>query len=80
MIDKFIFINISTISNLILNSAHQAAVKALAWCPWQPNLLASGGGTADRRIRFWNCSTGTCLHDIDTKSQVSLNSSKNVIN
>ena len=34
--------------------AHQAAVKALAWCPWQKNLLASGGGTADRMIRFWN--------------------------
>ena len=24
---------------------HQGAVKALAWCPWQPNLLASGGST-----------------------------------
>jgi hypothetical protein len=24
---------------------HTAAVKALAWCPWQSNLLASGGGT-----------------------------------
>jgi cell division cycle protein 20 (cofactor of APC complex) len=30
-------------------TAHQAAVKALAWCPFQSNLLASGGGTADRR-------------------------------
>lgn len=37
---------------------HQAAVKALAWCPWQNNVLASGGGTADRTIRFWNCNTG----------------------
>lgn len=37
---------------------HQAAVKALAWCPWQNSLLASGGGTADRTIRFWNCNTG----------------------
>ena len=37
---------------------HQAAVKALAWCPWQTNILASGGGTADRMIRFWNCNTG----------------------
>ena len=26
------------------SSAHQAAVKALAWCPWQRNVLASGGG------------------------------------
>ena len=22
---------------------HQGAVKALAWCPWQSNLLATGG-------------------------------------
>ncbi|XP_071490335.1 cell division cycle protein 20 homolog [Diadema antillarum] len=49
---------------------HQAAVKALAWCPWQPSLLASGGGTADRHIRFWNCNTGVCLSSVDTKSQV----------
>jgi cell division cycle protein 20 (cofactor of APC complex) len=44
--------------------------RALAWCPWQDNLLASGGGTADRTIRFWNTQTGTCLNTIDTKSQV----------
>lgn len=30
---------------------HQAAVKALAWCPFQRHLLASGGGTADRTIK-----------------------------
>ena len=49
---------------------HQAAVKALAWCPFQSNLLASGGGTADRTIRFWNTHTGACLNSIDTGSQV----------
>lgn len=49
---------------------HTAAVKALAWCPWQANLLASGGGTADRCIRFWNTATGGCSNAIDTKSQV----------
>ncbi|XP_041474735.1 cell division cycle protein 20 homolog [Lytechinus variegatus] len=49
---------------------HQAAVKALAWCPWQPSVLASGGGTADRHIRFWNSNTGSCLNSVDTKSQV----------
>ena len=32
-------------------SQHQAAVKAVAWCPWQPSTLASGGGTADRTIK-----------------------------
>jgi cell division cycle protein 20 (cofactor of APC complex) len=49
---------------------HEAAVKALAWCPFQSNLLASGGGTADRKIRFWNTGNGQCLGDVDTKSQV----------
>jgi len=51
-------------------SHHQAAVKALAWCPWQGNILASGGGTADRCIRIWNSSNGTLLNTVDTKSQV----------
>jgi len=49
---------------------HQAAVKALAWCPFHSNLLASGGGTADRRICLWNTSNGQCLNEVDTKSQV----------
>jgi len=49
---------------------HQAAVKALAWCPWQHNLLASGGGSADRTIKFWNTHTGALLNSIDTESQV----------
>lgn len=35
-------------SPLYTFTSHQAAVKALAWCPWKPNILASGGGTADR--------------------------------
>jgi len=49
---------------------HQAAVKALSWCPWQPNVLASGGGTADRTIRIWNSNNGTLMNTVDTKSQV----------
>eukprot|EP00940_MAST-03C_sp_MAST-3C-sp2_P001856 g1856.t1 len=49
---------------------HVAAVKALAWCPWQRNVLASGGGTADKTIKFWNTSNGACLNSVDTKSQV----------
>jgi len=49
---------------------HTGAVKALAWCPFQHHLLATGGGTSDRMIRFWSSSTGSCLNSIDTKSQV----------
>lgn len=53
----------------VLNE-HQAAVRAIAWCPWQANVLATGGGTADRCIKFWNTSNGTCTNSVDTKSQV----------
>eukprot|EP00798_Chlamydomonas_sp_ICE-L_P007384 gene7384-508_t len=51
-------------------NAHQAAVKGMAWCPFQSNLLATGGGTADRCIKFWNTHTGALLSSIDTGSQV----------
>jgi cell division cycle protein 20 (cofactor of APC complex) len=49
---------------------HCAAVKALAWSPHERNLVASGGGTADRCIKFTNSLTGSTLNSIDTGSQV----------
>ena len=51
-------------------AGHQAAVKALAWCPWESNLLATGGGSSDRSIKTWNTSTGVQLSSTDTGSQV----------
>lgn len=49
---------------------HQAAIKAIAWSPHQRGILASGGGTADRRIKIWNTLTGNKINDVDTGSQV----------
>lgn len=49
---------------------HNAAVRALAWCPFQGNLLASGGGGGDQCIKFWNTNTGMCLNSVNTGSQV----------
>ncbi|EGD76753.1 Fzr1 protein [Salpingoeca rosetta] len=49
---------------------HKAAVKAVAWSPHQHGLLASGGGTADQTIRFWNTLTGQPLQTVQTESQV----------
>ena len=49
---------------------HTAAVKAIGWSPHQNGLLATGGGTADRHIRFWNTHTLQPLHAVDTGSQV----------
>lgn len=63
------------LSRLIF-SEHTAAVKALAWHPTRRHLLATGGGTNDCTIRFWNTSLGqtpdrTCLRNtIETGSQV----------
>ncbi|ODQ65719.1 WD40 repeat-like protein, partial [Nadsonia fulvescens var. elongata DSM 6958] len=51
-------------------TTHKSAVKALAWCPWKPNLLASGGGCSDRQVHFWNTTTGTRLKTLDAGSQV----------
>ena len=51
---------------------HVAAVKAIAWSPHQHGLLASGGGTADQYIRFWNTLTGQPLQAVHTGSQVNI--------
>ncbi|KAG6004905.1 hypothetical protein E4U21_000632 [Claviceps maximensis] len=51
-------------------SDHTAAVKAISWSPHQRGLLASGGGTADRRIIFHDTAKGSVINEIDTGSQV----------
>jgi cell division cycle 20, cofactor of APC complex len=62
--------NTSRQSPRLTLTQHQAAVKALAWCPFHRGQLASGGGTADRTIKFWNSNSGAVLNSIDTGSQV----------
>ncbi|KAI8896488.1 WD40-repeat-containing domain protein [Globomyces pollinis-pini] len=49
---------------------HNAAVKALAWCPWQLNLLATGGGKQDHMIHFWNTTSGGKVNSVHAGSQV----------
>ncbi|KAH0868105.1 LOW QUALITY PROTEIN: hypothetical protein HID58_075127 [Brassica napus] len=49
---------------------HTYAVKALAWCPFQSSLLATGGGGGDGSIKFWNTHTGACLNSVHAGSQV----------
>jgi len=62
--------SLTNVSPRFLLTQHKAAVKALAWCPFNRGVLASGGGTADRTIKFWNTNSGTVLNSIDTGSQV----------
>lgn len=49
---------------------HEAAVKALAWCPKQRSVLVSGAGTADRKLRIFDTAKCEQLAKIDTGSQV----------
>lgn len=49
---------------------HCAAVKGIAWSPHNHGVLASGGGSADKTIKFWNTLDNTLLDSIDTGSQV----------
>lgn len=49
---------------------HGAAVKAIAFAPWQPTLLATGGGSNDGAIHFYHSRTGVCLATINVFAQV----------
>lgn len=62
--------NISQIYPKYTFTQHEAAVKAIAWCPWQKGLLASGAGAKDKTIKFWNVDTGTLINSVESGSQV----------
>ena len=47
-----------------------AAVKAIAFCPWQRGLVAAGGGSNDRGIHFFHTVSGAPLAIIDCAAQV----------
>ena len=49
---------------------HKAAVKAVAWCPWQKNLIASGGGSEDKCIKLWRVDQGKMIASHKQSSQV----------
>ncbi|KAL8472800.1 hypothetical protein ACS0TY_029858 [Phlomoides rotata] len=61
----------STSHHLYRFNNHCAAVKALAWCPYDYNVLASGGGTVDGSIKIWNLQKGICTCSTETKAQIS---------
>jgi cell division cycle 20-like protein 1, cofactor of APC complex len=50
--------------------SHQAAVKAIAWSPFQSNILASGGGLSDRQLKIWDVASSKLIEAIDTGSQI----------
>lgn len=49
---------------------HGSAVKAMAFCPWRPGLIATSGGTGDRSIHFFHTRSGAALATIAVDAQV----------
>lgn len=49
---------------------HTSAVKGILFCPWAPGLLATGGGSNDRHLRYWHTGSGQMLGAINTKRQI----------
>jgi len=68
--NKLLVWNSYSNSPILKFTEHVAAVKAITWSPHQHGLLASGGGTADRTIRFWNTLQNKQIDSVDTGSQV----------
>lgn len=69
--DNMVYVYDGTSSSPVLKfEEHTAAVKALAWSPHKRGILASGGGTADRKLKTWNVNTGFKVNEVDTGSQV----------
>ncbi|XP_031413083.1 cell division cycle protein 20 homolog B, partial [Meleagris gallopavo] len=49
---------------------HSSAVKAMNWCPWQSNVLATGGGMKDGILRVWDINSEKLLQSAATDSQI----------
>lgn len=42
----------------------------MGWCPWQRNVIATGGGWNDGELRIWDTDSRTCVIYANTNSQV----------
>lgn len=56
---------------IMSRAEHKAAIKAMSWCPFNANLLATGGGSACRSVNIWNCDTNARLMSWQTEAQIS---------
>lgn len=70
--DNYVMVwDIRSYSNpLKIFTGHESAVRALAWSPHSHGQLVTGGGTADKTIRFWDTNTLASLGKLNVGSQV----------
>ena len=65
--DNKVFIYDLRTQNSLGDYSHNAAVKAISWI--SNKAVVTGGGTADKRLKYWNANKGL-YKEIDTGSQV----------
>ena len=68
--NRFLVVQLSTMQLVVNCLEHKSAIRAIAWSRANSNLVASGGGLADKSIIFWNVKTGKIERKIQTDSQV----------
>ncbi|XP_026044422.1 cell division cycle protein 20 homolog B [Astatotilapia calliptera] len=57
-------------SQPIMTVKQPSAVKAMGWCPWQGNIIATGGGWKDGELRIWDTQSASCVTSVQTNSQI----------
>ncbi|XP_038048458.1 cell division cycle 20.3, cofactor of APC complex-like [Patiria miniata] len=50
--------------------AHSDGVGAMAWCPWKPWYVTTGGKASDQTIRTWNAYSGVMSKNLMVGSEV----------
>ena len=65
--DNRVFIYDIRTQNTVGDYCHNAAVKAIAWVG--AKTVVTGGGTADKKLKYWSSSKGV-FKEIDTGSQI----------
>lgn len=63
-------VGITSIAPKSVYDHYSSAIKAIAWNPAYPSLLATGGGRLDRQIRLIDTRNGTTVGQLDTKHQI----------
>ncbi|KAJ9062026.1 WD repeat-containing protein slp1 [Entomophthora muscae] len=68
--DQYLKVYDMRVNDELMMHKHKAPVKAIAWCPWKPNVLASGGAEGDGQIHTWNTTICSRITSAQTSSMV----------
>lgn len=67
--NKMALFSLKSMGKIAEFNQHRAAVKALAFDP-NSSTIATGGGSADKHIRFFSTQSLSEIYSIDTGSQI----------